>query len=161
MRLLIQFLSAIPDNHHRFPNFFTKYEQIILFFKYEIKQKLSNFEIFQLFQKNKKVLLFLIQKQILILSETIVNYLTQEKFTKLFYLLHLWPDVISNLDAHSNSVCANYEKVLTQKMYSENLNEKRLEGENELYICELIRNDSIDDFILYASKNQFVTSFKN
>ena len=36
-----------------------------------------------------------------------------------------------------------------------NFNELRKAGENESYICELIRNDSIDDFIVYVNKRNY------
>ena len=37
----------------------------------------------------------------------------------------------------------------------ENFQEKRKAGENDELICYLIRNDLLDDFIIYVNKNSF------
>lgn len=36
-----------------------------------------------------------------------------------------------------------------------NIPKKKEIGENDLYICDLIRNDSIDEFIVYINKNDY------
>ena len=38
----LQFLVKVANNHHRSPGFFTKIQQLLLLFKDQIKQTLSN-----------------------------------------------------------------------------------------------------------------------
>ena len=66
---ILNLISTICNNHHQSPDFFQKIEQVILFFSDDIKNNYSNIEIFNLFKKNKRILLYLIQKEILIINE--------------------------------------------------------------------------------------------
>ena len=40
----------------------------------------------------------------------------------------------------------------------EKFNENRHKGENEFYICQIIRNDSVEDFIVYINQNNIPLS---
>ena len=61
----LHLISKIWNNHHRFPNFFSKMERIFLFFEKDIKKYFSNLEIINIFKSNKRILLFLIEQQFL------------------------------------------------------------------------------------------------
>ena len=61
----IQLISKLSENRHRSQNFIEKIKKIILFYKEEIKQTLSNFEIFAIFHKDKLILLFLFENEII------------------------------------------------------------------------------------------------
>ena len=65
-------LAKIVDNHHRGPNFFDKIFQILQILKSDIKRCYSNSEIFHLFKNNKRVLLFLIEEQMMQLDRDII-----------------------------------------------------------------------------------------
>ena len=58
--MFLYLLAFISNNHHRDFDFFEKIFKIIIQFKDIITQKFTNLEIFLIFKKNKRVLLFLI-----------------------------------------------------------------------------------------------------
>ena len=62
------------DNHHRDPSFIAKAKQII-----RIKQTLSNDEIFHLFEDNKLLVLFLLENDIIEMSDTICEEMMKNK----------------------------------------------------------------------------------
>ena len=76
-RLFLYLINTISNNHYRHKNFLIKIENIILFFKKEIKIFLSNDEIFLIFKNNRRILLFLIENDIIqmnyFISKKIVN----------------------------------------------------------------------------------------
>lgn len=62
LKSFLYLMSNILNNHNRTPNFFSKFEKLINQFESKIKQSFSNFELFQIFNKNNRILLFLIEK---------------------------------------------------------------------------------------------------
>ena len=66
LQSLLHLISKIVKNHHRLPSFFMKIEEIILIFKEDLKKYFSNSEIFNIFKSNKRILLFLIEKNLMI-----------------------------------------------------------------------------------------------
>ena len=84
-KLLLRFILKIANNHHRTPNFFRKLERIIQIIEGEMKQQFSNLEIFKLFESNKRILLYLIQNQILAVDESIASIMKklQLKYQKI------------------------------------------------------------------------------
>lgn len=57
-------ILKIANNHYRGPDFFTKIESILKYFKDEMKDNFSNTEIFNIFQSNKRILLYLVKKKL-------------------------------------------------------------------------------------------------
>ena len=97
---------------------------------------------------NKRLLLFLIKEQMIILTQSIYLIMTDKKHSKMDY---------------SSYLSIEFEKFNKVKPSIENnklFEERRLIGENENYICQLIRNDSINDFIVYINKNNISLSSK-
>ncbi|KAK8876257.1 hypothetical protein M9Y10_006452 [Tritrichomonas musculus] len=72
---LLHLIPKILNKHHRLPNFFSLIEKILLIFKEDIKKYFSNSEIFNIFKSNKKILLFLIEQQIIVIDEHIAKKL--------------------------------------------------------------------------------------
>ena len=58
-------LSKITKYHHRQSDFFKKIKEIFNLLEEKIKNTFSNFEIFYFFKKNLRMILFLIQNNIL------------------------------------------------------------------------------------------------
>lgn len=58
LKLFFSILSNVSNNHHKTINFWSKIEQIILFFKDDIPKYFNNMDLFDLFHDNKKLLLF-------------------------------------------------------------------------------------------------------
>ena len=140
----IHLLCKILNNHYRSPCFFNKIEKILLFCKESFQKFFSNFEIFNIFKRSKKILLFLIKQNIFFIDKCIFHIMSEEKYMNMDYLHYFYPEIKNFLhpemkDEISSEISKNFE-------------EKRKIGENDDYICELIRNDSIEEFIIYVNK---------
>lgn len=145
----LRLLSSISNNHHRGPGFKDKIEQIIYYYKQDIKRSFSNYELFNIFANNKSILLFLFQKSMLIVDDNINNYIlcSDLEFTA-FFLPEIRsfnsPEKIKEIE---DAISKNDENVL------KNFEEKRQIGENDSYVCALIRKDLIDEFISYVTQS--------
>ena len=78
-------ISRISNEHHRFPSFFSKIEKILLNFKDEIQRFYSNSDIFNIFYSNKRILLFLIQSDIIKIDEYVLSQIQDQKYSQFFY----------------------------------------------------------------------------
>lgn len=71
-KMILKLIFAISDNYRRRLVFFDKIEKILMIFKDEIKN-LSNQEIFNIFGKNKRILLFLIEHKLFVIDNIILK----------------------------------------------------------------------------------------
>ena len=69
----LRIVVSISNNHHRTNNFFNKIEQILDLLETQIKQTFSNLNLFNFFKKNKQILLFLFEKEIITLDDNIIE----------------------------------------------------------------------------------------
>lgn len=123
-QLFLQMLSTIIGYHYRGPNFFEKIEKILFFFKDAIQRLISLSEIFDIFKSCERIILFLIEEEIINVNNSNIPEMTKYLQSKYF-----------------------------SKNEDEDIKEKRKKGENDSLLCEQIRNDSLDEFISNASKN--------
>ena len=138
---LFQLIIKISNNHHHTSNFYDKIETIIKFLKEHIKQSFSNKEILNISQSNKRIILYLIKDQILKVDGKVVDSLIE---------LHLQNYFIPEISSFYNG---NQLKLSESNRKEYELFElKRKSGENDENICQLIRNDSIDEFISYVNR---------
>lgn len=93
LKLVLNLISKILDNHHREKDFFQKIEKILLNFKDNIILFFPNWEIFNIFKNNKRVILFLIQQKMITIDETIIQRLDNEKFLSHNYQIYLAPEL--------------------------------------------------------------------
>ena len=143
----LHLISNICNYHLRRTNFYKKIEGILTFFKSQIQKYLSNSEIFDIFIENKRIVLFLIQNQMITIDSYIVSQLRLSYYSRLNinYLFNEIKPFISD----------EIKKIdIIDPQYLKNYEENRKIGENESFICQLIRNDSIDEFISYFNKNE-------
>lgn len=152
LELFLLLLLNLSNDHHRDSYFFDKIEKIILYLQDDIKQTFSNAKIYDIFQSNKRILLFLFDKNIIIFDESIFNQIKNEsnsngnKYSHFFY-----PEIKSFLS--SEKVKKIEKKLLNfDSNIFNDFEKKRQEGENESFICSLIRNDSVEEFISYVNK---------
>lgn len=96
-----------------------------MFFKEQIKQTLSNQKLFHIFKKNKRMLLLLFENGLLIKDEEIKNILSKE---------------------------SNFFNYLFDKSDDNEIEDKKKKGENDQYICQLIREDNIDEFVIHTNQ---------
>ena len=141
-KIMLNILVKISDNYHRSPYFFTKIFSILNYFKDKIINYFNNYEIFIIFNMNKRILLFLVKNGFIIIDENIANIILKEpKYLESDYHLYFAPEL---------------KKIINQDAYQIELPEdfdiKREEGENESYLCQIIRKDLIDDFISYTNR---------
>lgn len=137
---ILHLISKISDNHQQNQYFIIKIERILLHLSKKIKQTLSNFEIFNIFRSNKRILLFLIKNNLLLVDESIANDIAnQPTFCHFFY-----PEIQS--------------KVKVENHEFQNFERNRKIGENESYICTLIREDSVEEFVSYVSQTNLSLS---
>lgn len=134
--LFLSMLMKICNNHKRSKYFFQKIEQLLIYHTNSIRKQFSNIEIFNLFRSNKRILLFLIESKVLILDDIIISIMKKPKYKSMKY-----PEYFC-LDNNTNSNDHAFIK-------------KRLDGENDNYICQLIRKDLLDDFIKYIEQNYY------
>lgn len=136
---VLHLLSIISHNHHRELKFFKKIEKILLFFKNDFQKFYTNNSILNIFKGNKRILLFLIKEQILTVDKTIAMIFENDELCKqLNYFEYFYPEI----------------KLFVEKEFKmpENFEEKRIIGENDNYICTLIRKDQIDEFISHVNQ---------
>lgn len=106
-----------------------KIEQILNLLHSNIKENLTNFEIFNLFKNNKRIILFLISEQILIIDDFLIDKMKQKIFLSKSYF---------NYFSNDNEIKHNNE----DKFKEPNIFESKCKiGENDNFLCELIRKD--------------------
>ncbi|KAK8899074.1 hypothetical protein M9Y10_001373 [Tritrichomonas musculus] len=146
MKFLLYILCQISKNHYRTQELISTIEKILLFYKKEIIEFFSDAEIFEIFKKSNRLILFL-YKEGFIKIQYHVNYLVNNYYFSLFMSQEIYrflnkqncKRIKEMIDIYGPEVMDNFE-------------EKRLKGENESYICSLIREDSIIEFVSYVSK---------
>ena len=142
-------LSNISNNHNRTNFFIKKIKKLIKSCKIEIKQTFSNSKLFNIFKTNKKILIYLIEEEIITIDESIANEIQSPQFDRFEYFHFFYPEIKSFIDEDSD------QKFEMPKEFIKN----REIGENDNYICHLIRNDSIDEFISFCNqKNLFLST---
>ena len=146
---ILLLLLKIANHHYRYQGFYDKINQIIKFLKENIKQTFSNLEIFNIFKKNLIILHCLFKNEILVFDYYIIRYLYENCGFEFF-----WPEIKKD-----EKFQKYYNDQITKK-YPTNFEEIRKSGENDSYICQLIRNDSIQEFIIYVNKNLIPLSIK-
>ena len=141
LKEILHLILHISNNHHRTFKFYEKIEQILLVFKEEIKQNFTSTEIFNTFYENKRILLFLIQDGFIQINKNIANMIIQSPYR--FYFLYELGSYFQNQP---------FQIKQEQKEEFDIFDKKRKIGENDDYICQLIRNDSIQEFVAFVNK---------
>lgn len=141
----LQLLSKVSNNHHRTKNFFTKIERILDLLNNDIKQNFSNSSLFNIFMENKRILLYLIQQKLLVVDKHVYSTLNWPDFIDVFQFLQ--PELMSYVTGDPIDVKPEFE-------------EFRKTGENERHLCQLIREDSIEEFSKYVTQANLSLSTK-
>ena len=148
-------------NHHRCPNFYDKIHQILHFFKPHILKNFTNLEIFRIFIDNKLLLLYLFEEKYIIMDDRIASEFEKSYLLDANYHRFFSPELLPFVKTHEHSIYdhCDFRFINPQNMASFENDEEKSEfyknrriGENNNKICELIRNDSLDDFIIYINK---------
>ena len=155
---LLNLISKIEENYHRTSNFYPKIIKLIDFIIKQKNQSISNDDIFQIFQSNILILLHLFEQEILIPTESIIDTIYDLKHPNgMKYSYFLFNSIKKYINENKiksivNKISNEFEESL------EEFAEKCRIGENDSYICSLIRKDSIDEFVIYTNKNNIPLS---
>lgn len=148
---VLTMISKISYNHHRNQYFIIKIEQILKSYEGKMKQYFTNFYIFNIFKRNKRILLYLFKENILTPDEEIFAKIKKGKYARMNYLQYFYPEFKSFCDIQLiNQIEEENPELINLDLIS--FDEKRKIGENDGYIYHLIRNDLIDEFIVYFNK---------
>ena len=159
LRIFLSMISIVSNNHHRTPHFIEKIEKILQYFESSIKQSFTNSELFNIFKNNKRILLYLFQKQIITIDKNIYYIIKAKQDKALTKYQHYFineieqiiereQEYIGNLYCYFsieyiikeiNKICPNIS------IKSELFESLKKKGENDSYLCSLIRNDSIEE----------------
>ncbi|KAK8857658.1 hypothetical protein M9Y10_016064 [Tritrichomonas musculus] len=162
LKEILYLISKITKNHHRDEDFFNKIEKILLLIKDPIQKIFSNIDIFQIFKNNKRILLFLLKENMLIMNESIVNLMLSTKYQKVNYISYYFPEVNGLLEPEEQAIYEEKYKNFIQKDQnnSELFEKLRHNGENESQICQLIRKDDVEEFAQYTSKEKIALTMQ-
>lgn len=145
--LLFNMIISISNNHHRHFQFLKKIEELIKYLGNTLKQMMTNSEIFDFFKKNKLIILYLLKNQILEIEEPIFDRIKYQKT----YLRFFYPEIKLFLSEEEQSATEKEMKLTNENVF-EKFERKRDTGENDDYICSLIRSDSVVEFITHVNQ---------
>lgn len=144
------FLIKIVNYHHRSPSFFDKIFEVFNYIKSDIQKHFQQNELFDLFIGCKRVLLFLFEEKYIEITSKIFHKLNdQSKYLNRKYINYFYPEIKEYLDTFDQRI---YGKI------PGNFEELRKTGQNESKICEIIRNDDLDEFIVQNTQKEIFFS---
>ncbi|KAK8839440.1 hypothetical protein M9Y10_031793 [Tritrichomonas musculus] len=145
----LQLISKIEDNRHRASDSYEKLEKIFDTIFSNQKTNISSSEIIQIFKKDKRILLLLLEKE----------FIKPDK-DAIFRFIHspnrqfLFGGLKNFIDEKTRK---QIEEEITKK-YEESIEsfEKKCRiGENDSYICTLIQQDLVEDFISHVTRSNY------
>ncbi|KAK8867115.1 hypothetical protein M9Y10_010087 [Tritrichomonas musculus] len=148
LRLVLRIISHIAAYHYRTKGFFDKIGEILLLLKDEITSFYTQFEIYDIFEKCSPILVFLYENKFIEPNS--------ESFERLF---RLDGDSYKYFIPQFKSFFDHLELEKVKKEYSqmdidlELFKSKQKIGENDSYICQLIRDDSVEEFIAFVNRS--------
>ena len=154
MYQFLEIIKNIGEYHHHDQRFDENLNQLLFHYKDQIKRTLSNPEIFNIFQNNKKVVLFLLQNGIITFSDEIYTEMIYKIENNGNRYCHFFIPELENFAGEEKMKFVKNELLKAEPTIFTNYEEKREEGENDSYICSLIRQDSIEDFIIYLNRHR-------
>ena len=135
-------LSKISKNHHRYPSFFDKIEHILEHFKNDIISLFSNIDLFKIFKRSNRLLLYLIKNSFMTLDDSLANQIITNDPAKNHFF---YPEIEQFLFPEQLKAIKSMGIECNSDYYA-----KRKIGENDSKICTLIRDDLVEEFITYV-----------
>lgn len=146
LKELFIMISKIAKYHHFDHLFKKRIQTILLFYKKDILKLFQNNEIFDIFKNNKQILLFLFTNEIITVDKFIVHSIInkyEENYPQFFYpeiKPYISKEEIKEIESEISSCKDSFEQ-------------NRQIGENDSYICILIRQDLVKEFITYVNQS--------
>ena len=118
-----------------------------------------NNSIYKLFESNRRILYYLLQRNIMSIDESIINQLNIQNQWRNF--LYFSPQIRPFFnEQHRREI--EGELLQINDNISTHFDELCLMGENDSYISDLIRRDSVEEFITYCTQtNTSVNNYIN
>lgn len=130
MKLFLRLIVHLSNYHHRSTNFYHKIEMVLLYFKDEFHKYFTNSEIFEIFESNKRILLFIIEQKIILFDESIYKSISR----------------IKNYFLYFENEIKSFEKNRNQKDKQENKKENDSDKISEgLVLFKFNHEEEIDD----------------
>ena len=127
--------------------------------KEKITKLFSNNEIFEIFKNNKRILLFLIEEKIILIDENFKSTITSHKYINMNYFEYFYPEIKNIFNKETINYCYRLISLFNNYIYElrkgipSDFYKKRKEGENDNYLCEIIRMKKTKEFIVHINKN--------
>ena len=154
LKSVLHFISIISNDHHRFSDFFSIFENIIKYFQNEIRNFFSNYELFNIFKNNKRMIYFLFKERIIVPEYSIYLIMKNDKYQDRNYPQYFYNEM-------KKYFINDKIEFLNEKGYNDKqIDLKKQIGENDSYIAQLIREDLIDDFVSYTNKANLCLSIE-
>ena len=150
MQEFLYLLLALSKQFNHSINFFYNIEKVLIELKNNIQKNFTSFELFHIFKSDKRILLFLIQQKLVVIDDEIITVMIKSYNYKYYF----FPEIKLFLNVR------NFLKINKKVKNIKNFDEKREIGQNDSYLCQLIRNDSIDDFKNFAEKENITAITK-
>ena len=162
LKAFLILLCNIVNNHRYTVPYFNRVTQILRQFKPQILQYYSSPEIINIFIKNKRITLFLIEEKMILVDEYFVKKIIFSEFLKYLFYGHYFAPEIKPFMKESWFLKRNKDEQsfdnnlidFLEKDLPSNFDPNRKKGENDSLICEIIRRDSINEFIQYIKENE-------
>lgn len=130
IELLLQIIVKISNNHAYTNDFFNKINKILDHYKDDIKSLFTNAELFNIFESNKRILLYLFEEKIIDVDYNIFTKITNSKYKKMNYDQYFFTELKPFFDSDT------IEKISSK--LPKDYDEKRKNGQNDQYIAKLI-----------------------
>lgn len=151
----LRLIANISCNYQRNPEFFNKIEAIILLFKKDIRDHFSNAYIYKIFEKNQRIILFLINENIMVLDYSIISEMTKIDIKYFSPEIKLFVENDYLKRSYSNELIQAINSPISDDFYN-----NRLIGENEALICKFIRDGNVVEFIKYVNQANLPLNMK-
>lgn len=155
-KLIVYLIVNIFNNYQHNKDFYRKIDQILNHFIPAIKNYYSNNEIFNFFKTNKRLLLFLFSNNVITMNSYILETITEKKYKSEKYPEYFYPEIeiYLNQQTTDKNQKNKYSRLMKRlkSTQSNNHEDYRKIGENDDYICRLIRDDLIDEFVAHVSQ---------
>ena len=179
-KLILTLINKVSKNIHRFPLFLDKIKRFLSFYEEYIIQTFTNQEIYNIYKNNKRILLLLIEMRILTIDQIITKlmlkkiydldgfysrvkgsygeidsskceYFHEKLSSYLSFLSYFYPEIKQFLTKYELTKIEKEMKKQNESIMND-FDKNRKIGENESYICQLIRQDLIEKFVSYVNR---------
>ena len=157
LKEFLHIVLKISKNHHRYSDFFSKIERILIYCKDSIKQTFSNLEIFNFFKSHKLILFFLLKNEVLFFDQLITNIIIEKVDSDPFFSFYFFPEIKDFVDEDTRHRIESKIIKMDSNIF-DNFDKKRQLGQNDSYLANLIREDSINEFISYVKEQNLSIS---